>query len=936
MGEKIIGEGLTYDDVLLVPQLSNISSRKQVDVSTNLSKNIKLNIPVISANMDTITESRMAIEMARNGGLGIIHRYLQVKDQVNEVIKVKRAESIIIEKPYTLTIDHTLKDVLKLTEEHNITGIPITDEVGRLKGILTKRDMMFEDNLLKSVKEVMTKKEDAVVGEYGIDIETAKQIMKENKVEKLPLVDKNGILKGLVTAKDLLRKEEYPLTVKDKKGRLLVGAAIGVRGDYIERAEKLVEAGCTIIVVDVAHGHHEQVLQTIKALRDMFGDVVTIIAGNVATKEAVFDLIKAGADVIKSGVGPGALCLEKDVLILMLNDSVKEIKDVNVGDFVITDKGRPRKVIKKYTRQYEGEIIELNIRGCPNGLKITPEHPVFAIKFDNIEIKKIKKFGAKYYFNKKKYNNGLQWTEAGKLNYGDILVIPKAKPSTHNRLIGVDLAAIFPEYHINENQIWSSYAGFNPNEESYGDLANKFNTTPRIIGNIVAGCKSFNMDLNKQVNQYLDSIEYQREIESHKINRHIAFDKNLMRLFGYYTAEGHVSGVKNNKCVCFSFNSSESEYINDVKKIVEETFGYKNCGVSYHKIKKSATVKIYNHMIARFFELIFPEKHAPEKKLSGLIMMQPNFLLREFLIGAIRGDNTGKDYRRYGYCTTSKELAFQISQIFVRLGYLPSLKYEKERHENWNDKWTIRIGGEQYERFIEEFSELNLPKYKTVKKGQQIWSDENYIYFTIEGVKKENKKTIVYNLEVQEDNTYIANRIVVHNCQTRVVTGAGVPQLTAVMECSETAAEFGIPVIADGGIKQSGDITKALAGGASTIMLGNLLAGTEETPGQVIMKNGRQYKVYRGMAGYGANISKREKESGNEDVSDLVPEGAEGTVPYRGKVKLVLHQLMGGLKSGMSYCGAHNLEELRKKSQFIRVSALGFKENGTHDVDLIK
>ncbi len=479
--EKEIPLGLTYDDILLVPKFSDINSRKQVDTSSNLTKRLKLNTPIASANMDSVTESSMAIAMARQGGIGIIHRFLPIQEQVEEVLKVKRSEAIIIENPYTLTPEHNLKDASKLMNEKQITGILVTDGAGRFAGILTKKDMMFEDNLLKKIEEIMTKKEKSITASPETGIDAAKEIFRENKIEKLPLVDKGGMLKGLITAKDIQKKEMHPLASKDKKGRLIVGAAIGIKGDYLERAESLINAGCDVLVVDVAHGHHQNVIKTIEAIRDKFGDA-ELIAGNVATPEGTLDLINAGADAIKCGVGGGSVC------------------------------------------------------------------------------------------------------------------------------------------------------------------------------------------------------------------------------------------------------------------------------------------------------------------------------------------------------------------------------------------------------------------------------------------------------------------------STRIVTGAGFPQLSAVLECAKVANEVGIPLIADGGIKSSGDITKALAAGASTVMLGNMLGGTEESPGQTIIKGGRKFKIYRGMAGFGANISKRERENNfeNIDISDVVPEGVEGSIPYRGNVAEVIYQLIGGLKSGMSYCGSHSIKELWEKSEFVRITGAGLKESHPHDIDVLK
>jgi IMP dehydrogenase len=308
--EANIPIGLTYNDVLIIPKYSTINSRRAVDISTQLTPKIRLNIPMVSGNMDTVTESKMAIAMARLGGIGMIHRYMPLKNQVNEVLKVKRAEAIVIEKPYTITPEHNLKDARDFMRENNVNGLLVTDEVGRFKGILTRRDMLFEDNFLRPISEVMTKKEDAIVAENGIDIEAAKNIMKQNKVEKLPLVDKHGILQGLITAKDLLRKDQYPLALKDGKGRLLVGAAIGVKGDYIERADALVEAGVNVLLIDIAHGHSELGINAIKAVKDRFSDI-QLIAGNIATQEAALDLINAGADSVKVGIGSGSICVTR-------------------------------------------------------------------------------------------------------------------------------------------------------------------------------------------------------------------------------------------------------------------------------------------------------------------------------------------------------------------------------------------------------------------------------------------------------------------------------------------------------------------------------------------------------------------------------------------------------------------------------------------------
>ncbi len=302
----ILGEGLTYDDVLLVPRRSAISSRKDVDTSTKFSRNINLSIPIVSANMDTVTESRLAISMARFGGLGIIHRFLSIENQVREVEKVKRFESHIVERPYTLGPNVTLREAKMLMREWGVSGVPVVGERGELLGMLTSRDVRFENNDLILVRDCMTPRNRLVVAAPGIDLAAARDILRRHKIEKLPIIDENEILRGLVTSKDIIKISEHPLAAKNSKGQLRVGAAIGVKNS-LPRAQALVAAGADVLVVDVAHGHAEHVFETIKLIRKELGSV-ELVAGNVATPEAAKELAEAGVDAIKIGVGPGAYC----------------------------------------------------------------------------------------------------------------------------------------------------------------------------------------------------------------------------------------------------------------------------------------------------------------------------------------------------------------------------------------------------------------------------------------------------------------------------------------------------------------------------------------------------------------------------------------------------------------------------------------------------
>lgn len=473
-----IETGLTFDDVLLVPQKSEVMP-KDADVTTLLTREIKLNIPILSAAMDTVTESALAIALAQEGGIGFIHRNMTPRQQASEVEKVKKSESGMIVDPITVGQNETIGEVMRLTENYRISGIPVVDKNKKLIGIITNRDLRFETNMKKLVRDVMTKK-NLVTASVGTDLDQAKGILHKYKIEKLPIVNKNYILKGLITIKDIEKRKKYPHAAKDEMGRLRVGAAVGTGRETMERVELLSQTGADIISIDTAHGHTESVIKVLKEIKKNFD--IPVIAGNIAIAEAAEDLIKAGADALKVGIGPGSICT------------------------------------------------------------------------------------------------------------------------------------------------------------------------------------------------------------------------------------------------------------------------------------------------------------------------------------------------------------------------------------------------------------------------------------------------------------------------TRIVSGAGVPQITAIQNVVSVAKKYNVPVIADGGVKYSGDITKALAAGANAVMIGSLFAGTDESPGETILYQGRHYKLYRGMGSLGAMMQGSRDRYGQSGVeaSKLVPEGIEGRVPYKGPLSQSVYQLIGGLRSGMGYCGCKNLKELREKAKFIKISNAGLKESHVHDVTITK
>lgn len=334
-----INDGITFDDVLLVPQYSEVTPN-MVDLSANLTAKIRLNIPMMSAAMDTVTEHRMAIAMARQGGIGIVHKNMSIEEQADEVDKVKRSENGVITDPFSLSPEHTLQDADDLMGKFRISGVPIT-EGGKLVGIITNRDLKFEEDFSKKIRESMTS-ENLITAPEGITLDDAKKILADARKEKLPIVDDNGYLKGLITIKDIEKQIKYPLSAKDAQGRLLCGAGVGITGDMMERVEALIKAHVDVIVVDSAHGHSKNIIEAVKKIKSAYPEL-QVIAGNIATGEAAKALIEAGADAVKVGIGPGSICTTRVVAgigvpqITAIVDCYEVAKQYNIP--VIADGG---------------------------------------------------------------------------------------------------------------------------------------------------------------------------------------------------------------------------------------------------------------------------------------------------------------------------------------------------------------------------------------------------------------------------------------------------------------------------------------------------------------------------------------------------------------------------------------------------------------------
>lgn len=387
---KILLEGLTFDDVLVVPRYSQVLPR-DVDTRTRFTKNLYLNTPIVAAAMDTVTESKLAIAMAREGGIGIIHKNMTIARQAEEVKKVKRSESGMILDPVTLTADATLAEAVSLMKEHKIGGIPVVDGDNKLVGIITNRDLRFEKDLAKKVGVVMTT-ENLITAAYGTNLSGAQEILEKHKIEKLPIVDNQNVLQGLITFKDIQKVKNYPRAVKDAHGRLLVGAAVGVTADTIERVSALVAVGVDVIAIDTAHGHSQGVLDMVSKVKSHFPEL-QIIAGNIATGAAAKALADAGADAVKVGVGPGSICTTRIIAgigmpqLTAIMEAVEALKGTGVP--VIADGGI----------RYSGDIVKALVAGAntimAGGLFAgTEESPGETTFFDGRKVKSYRGMGS--------------------------------------------------------------------------------------------------------------------------------------------------------------------------------------------------------------------------------------------------------------------------------------------------------------------------------------------------------------------------------------------------------------------------------------------------------------------------------------------------------------------------------------------------------------
>ncbi len=853
-------DGITFDDVLLLPRHSQVLPH-QVEVGTQLTRNIRLNIPFVSAAMDTVTETAMAVAMAREGGIGVIHKNMPIERQAEMVRKVKRSESGMIVDPITLPITATVREADALMGEYKISGVPITDQSGKLLGIITNRDMRFVDDLSLPVSAVMTSS-DLVTVPVGTTLAEAQEIFRRTRIEKLLVVDEQYKLKGLITVKDLTRRVKYPNAAKDGLGRLRVAAAIGVSSDLMERAGALVAAGVDVLVLDSAHGHSEGILQAVAQVKAAFD--VDLIAGNVATREGALALIEAGADAVKVGIGPG--CFAAGTRVLMAQGGYKNIEEVEQGDRIINMHGQPVTVLKSWCTGVR-EVIAVRHVNWFRDTVVTPDHQFWVGDLSTVSA-----------------------TTLASRGYSKALAQP-------NRL---------------------------------GESKYKWKAVEEAADDVFCLPKELHFEWPEHLDISLGNFAVRQGQLAARYHTQIRESYDLGYLFGAFLGDGHAFLNHNGSAmrigseigrVSWYFSHEEGEIANKLCDSVEKVTGVRPTIKPNGNILEVLFYSLpWARLLAEFGKR--QNKHLPQPYLIN----QPDYLagLKDGLVdsdGYVAADG------RICFVNTSQALA----ELFGLLCYVTEGSFPNMHTEAGDAGGLLGVKGQPLDTFRVRLNVSHAKRhagaYQVVKNLAQ---------------RPLNISLPVYDIEVDcPSHSFIANNAIVHNsiCTTRVVTGVGVPQITAIFEACEAARAHGIPVIADGGIKQTGDVPKAIAAGASAVMMGSMLAGTDEAPGETVLRDGRRYKSYRGMGSLGA------MDQGSADRyfqgaatqgpgRKFVPEGIEGIVAYKGTAGEVVYQFVGGLKSSMGYCGAATLEGLQQDAQFVRISGASLIESHPHDVTI--
>ncbi|MEQ1787153.1 MAG: IMP dehydrogenase, partial [Acidimicrobiales bacterium] len=745
-----------------------------------------------------------------------------------------------------------------LMARYKISGVPIVDAGGKLVGILTNRDLRFVEDHDQVIERVM-KAAPLFTAPVGTTLEQAKDILWQHRIEKLPIVDAAGTLRGLITVKDIKKQTEYPLSTQDDRGRLRVGAAVGVGPDAVERAEALVAAGVDLLVVDTSHGHSQGVLDVVKTIKGGFD--IEVIGGNIVTAEAVDAMAAAGADGIKVGVGPG--CFAAGTRVLMANAIYKNIEDVVAGDQVINMHGEPVTVVKAWCTGVR-EVMAVRHNASASEMVMTPDHQFFVGDLSTTSPVTVASRGYVNVLEKptKRSTSKLVWKQIGDADRATLLA---------PRSIAFDL----PD--------------------------------------------SLHIDLHDFAVRDSRLGRYHTEIFE-------SYDLGL--IFGTFLGDGHAflnaSGRSEIGRVSWYFGAGEAGLALKLANAIERVVGFRPSIVERPNL---ITLHLYSLQWARLLAEFGKraDKHLPRKHYCS----EPSYLQGLYDGLMISDGHVGADGRQ-GFRNTSRRLSELFGVLCFWLnGTFPEVAREEGSAGGLVGTDDSRCRPSYRTRLNLRHERRHLAEHQVVKQLER---------------RDLGMSVPVYDIEVDcPTHSFIAENVIVHNsiCTTRVVAGVGVPQITAIHDCAVAAQRHGITLIADGGIQLSGDIPKALAAGADVVMLGSLLAGVDESPGEVVLHQGERFKEYRGMGSMGAmkarSFSKDRYFQGDVvDTDKLVPEGIEGRVAYKGPLANVLYQLVGGLRQAMGYCGTGTVAELKERGRFIRITGAGLRESHPHDITITK
>jgi len=695
----------------------------------------------------------------------------------------------------------------------------------------------------------------------GTTLEQARESLHRYKIEKLPVVDEHGMLKGLITMKDIQKKILYPDAAKDDYGRLRVAAAIGVGPDCLDRCAALVEEGVDALVADTSHGHSQMVVEAVARISDTFGRKVQVVAGNVVTAEATEALIQAGADAVKVGIGAG--CFAAGTRILMANATYKNIEDIQPGDRVINMNGEPATVVNAWCTGMR-EVMALKHTASYRETCVTPDHRYLVGDLTTVSPATV---SAKGYTKLLEQPTRLglskiRWKEIGNSQY-DIMLLPR---------------------HI----------AFNLPQHFEIDL------------------RKFAVRREKQLKRYQTTISDSYE---------------LGYVFGAFLGDGHafIAPSRNSVTgrVSWYFAHHELEITAKLIRCLKAVTGVDVEPTPHEKV---INIHLYSLQWARLFAWFGKrhEKHLPEEYFSA----NRNYL-QGLLDGLVDSDGYRASDGRLCFHNTSQ----QLIELFNILCYLLEGSFPNSGTREGSAGGLKGTSAEQcrvsYESRLDVTHEKRLmAKYQAVKRLKERGLGE---------------AVSVYDIEVDcPTHSFIADNAIVHNsiCTTRIISGVGMPQITAIYDCAVVARKYDIPIIGDGGVQYSGDIAKAIAAGADTVMLGSLLAGVDESPGELIISHGERFKDYRGMGSIGAmkqrRYSKHRYFQGDMDETHLIAEGIEARVPYKGLLGPLIFQMVGGLRQSMGYAGAATIQEMQENTRLTRITNAGLRESHPHDVMITK